>query len=110
MVRFLFSILSSLFIGVITELEEDSGLIDGQFYFSRSLIPKVSLRPLQIGDNVQYKAVRKSENQQWIVSEIIQVKNDEWEGEKKGQTCVLFEIFSKTCPNQILSFYIFWEI
>jgi hypothetical protein len=36
-------------------LEEDSGLIDGEFYFSRSLIPKISLKPLQVGDNVQYK-------------------------------------------------------
>ena len=38
-----------------TELEEDSGLIDGEFYFSRSLIPKISMKPLQVGDNVQYK-------------------------------------------------------
>ena len=80
-----------VFIGVITELEEDSGLIDGQYYFSRSLTPKISLKPLQIGDNVQYKAVRKSENQQWTVSEIIMVKNDEWEAEKKGQTCTIWD-------------------
>ena len=65
--------------GIVTDLEEDSGLIDGEFYFSRSLIPKISLGPLQIGDNIQYKAVRKSENQQWTVSEITLVKNDEWE-------------------------------
>ena len=70
--------------GTVTDLEEDFGLIDKEFYFSRHLIPKVNLRPLQIGDNVQYKAIRKSENQQWTVSEIISIKIDEWEKEENS--------------------------
>lgn len=57
--------------GKITDLEEDHGIIDDEFYFPRTLFPKISFRPMQIGDELKYKATRKSKNQQWVVSEIL---------------------------------------
>ena len=50
--------------GAVTELNEDYGMVDNKFYFSRSINPKISERPIRLGDIIQYKAFRKSEKNQ----------------------------------------------
>ena len=69
--------------GIVTELQTDYGLIDNEFYYERSLIPKICERPLQVGDRVQFKAFRKNENQQWKVQEIVYSygRDSDWEKE-----------------------------
>ena len=71
--------------GKVTELKTDSGLVDNEFFFSRSLIPKIALRPIELGDKIQYKAQRKSEKQQWVICEILtnygKDDEDEWQNQ-----------------------------
>ena len=57
--------------GIVTDFQDDFGIIDGELYFPRTLVPKISFRPLRLNDNVQFKVTRKSENQQWKVVEIV---------------------------------------
>ena len=66
--------------GIVTELNEDYGLVDGKFYFSRDLLPKISENPsIRIGDTLKYKAFRLSENQQWKIEQIDNAyTNNEW--------------------------------
>ena len=66
--------------GIVTELNEDYGLVDGKFYFSRDLIPKISENPsIRIGDTLNYRAFRMSENQEWKIEQIDNAySNDKW--------------------------------
>ncbi len=57
--------------GILTELLEDNGVIDDQLFFPRTFSPKICFKPLAVGDQVQYKATRKSANQQWVITELL---------------------------------------
>lgn len=57
--------------GKVTEFQADYGLIDGEYYFPRTMQPKICLKPLRVGDQVSYRASRKDANHQWKVEELL---------------------------------------
>ena len=66
--------------GTITQLFDEYGMIDDEFYFPKSMSPKICERPLQIGDEIQFLCSRKNENQQWKVKEILMLygRDQQW--------------------------------
>ena len=76
--------------GAVTELNEDYGMVDNKFYFSRSINPKISERPIRLGDIIQYKAFRKSEKNQWLIEEINynHGPKKEWSETDKESPCI----------------------
>ena len=73
--------------GTITQLFQEYGMIDDEFYFPRSMTPKICERPLQTGDQIQFKCSRKNANQQWKVTEILLLygRDQQWMEENNVQ-------------------------
>ena len=73
--------------GTITQLFQDYGMIDDEFYFPKTMTPKICERALQIGDEIQFLCSRKNENQQWKVQEILMLygRDHHWMEENNVQ-------------------------
>ncbi|KAJ9583516.1 hypothetical protein L9F63_022134 [Diploptera punctata] len=63
-------------IGTVTALHENSGLIDGQFFFD---LRDVHIDKLKVGDRVEYLAFRHQENEEWRVRKIYSIIEDTWD-------------------------------